>query len=47
VAPAALLARTLSNARLETFKGCGYMAPATHPEPVNAAIERFLDEVSG
>lgn len=43
-APAALLARTLPDARLETFAGLGHMGPVTHPEPVNARIERFLLE---
>jgi pimeloyl-ACP methyl ester carboxylesterase len=35
----------LPNVRVEEFDGVGHMGPITHPEPINAAIERFLDEV--
>ena len=44
-APAALLSTTIPDARLEIFEGLGHMAPLTHPEIINARIERFLDEV--
>jgi pimeloyl-ACP methyl ester carboxylesterase len=43
-APAALLARTLPDARLEILAGLGHMGPVTHPDPVNARLERFLLE---
>jgi pimeloyl-ACP methyl ester carboxylesterase len=46
-APAALLSRTMSGARTEIFEGLGHMAPATHPDLVNAWIEQFLDEAGG
>jgi pimeloyl-ACP methyl ester carboxylesterase len=35
----------LPHARVQEFDGVGHMGPITHPEPINAAIERFLDDV--
>jgi pimeloyl-ACP methyl ester carboxylesterase len=43
---AELLMRTLPNAQRTTFANLGHMGPVTHPEPVNAEIERFLQEVA-
>jgi pimeloyl-ACP methyl ester carboxylesterase len=37
----------LPAARVVEFPGLGHMAPITHPDPVNAEIARFLDEVHG
>ena len=39
---ARLLAPVLPNVEVIDFKGLGHMGPVTHPEPVNAAIARFL-----
>jgi pimeloyl-ACP methyl ester carboxylesterase len=36
----------LANATTEQLEGLGHMAPVSHPQPVNAAIERFLAGVS-
>jgi pimeloyl-ACP methyl ester carboxylesterase len=35
----------LPHARVQEFDAVGHMGPITHPEPINAAIERFLDDV--
>jgi pimeloyl-ACP methyl ester carboxylesterase len=35
----------LPHTRVLEFDGVGHMGPITHPEPINAAIGRFLDEV--
>jgi pimeloyl-ACP methyl ester carboxylesterase len=40
---ARLLAKTLPRVTSVEVSGAGHMAPLTHPEPVNALIERFLD----
>jgi pimeloyl-ACP methyl ester carboxylesterase len=37
----------LPNATTIELPGLGHMAPVSQPQPVNAAIERFLDGVSG
>jgi pimeloyl-ACP methyl ester carboxylesterase len=37
----------LPNATTIELPDLGHMAPVSHPQPVNAAIERFLDQVSG
>lgn len=37
----------LPNATTIELPDLGHMAPVSHPQPVNAAIERFLDDVSG
>jgi len=42
---ARLLTRALPRAEVVEFDGLGHMGPITHPEPVNAAIERFLQSV--
>jgi pimeloyl-ACP methyl ester carboxylesterase len=39
-----LLARALPRVRVVEFPGLGHMGPITHPETVNAAIARFLEE---
>ena len=41
-----LLAGALPDARRVDLPGLGHMGPVTHPEPVNAEIERFLQEVA-
>jgi pimeloyl-ACP methyl ester carboxylesterase len=41
-AVARLLAGMLPRVRVEALEGAGHMAPVTHPERVNALIERFL-----
>ncbi len=38
------LARALPRSHRQQFHGLGHMAPVTHPEAVNAAIESFLGE---
>jgi pimeloyl-ACP methyl ester carboxylesterase len=38
-----LLASALPQVQVLEFPGLGHMGPVTHPEPVNAAIEAFLD----
>ncbi|HEX7889558.1 MAG TPA: alpha/beta hydrolase [Ramlibacter sp.] len=43
---AELLLRTLPNARGVEFTSLGHMAPVTDPDPINAEIARFLDEVA-
>jgi pimeloyl-ACP methyl ester carboxylesterase len=40
---ARLLASALPQVQVVEFPGLGHMGPVTHPEPVNAAIETFLD----
>jgi pimeloyl-ACP methyl ester carboxylesterase len=40
-----LLTRTLPQVQVVEFKGLGHMAPVTHPEPVNEAISRFLEQL--
>ena len=40
---ARLLAKTLPRVTWVEMSGAGHMAPLTHPERVNALIERFLD----
>jgi pimeloyl-ACP methyl ester carboxylesterase len=42
-AVARLLAQALPHVQTIEFEGLGHMGPITHPEPVNAAIERFLN----
>jgi pimeloyl-ACP methyl ester carboxylesterase len=42
---ARLLTPTLPNVEVIEFKGCGHMAPVTHPELVNQAIARFLERL--
>lgn len=44
---ATLLAPALPRVELLEFAGVGHMGPVTHPDRVNAAIERFLDRVVG
>ena len=41
-AVARLLAGVLPRVRVEEIGGAGHMAPVTHPQQVNALIERFL-----
>jgi pimeloyl-ACP methyl ester carboxylesterase len=36
------MAKSIPNARLETIRGAGHMAPMEQPEQVNQAIERFM-----
>lgn len=43
---AELLTDALPKARRVDLPGLGHMAPVTHPDPVNAEIERFLQEVA-
>lgn len=40
------MASRLPDAELVTVAGAGHAANLTHPEPVNAAIERFLDALA-
>ena len=40
---ARLLTKTLPRATSVEVSGAGHMAPLTHPERVNALIERFLE----
>ena len=42
---ARLLAATLPRVEVQEFPELGHMGPVTHPEPVNAAIARFLERV--
>ena len=42
---AEVLLCSLPKVRPLEFPGLGHMAPVTHPEPLNAAIERFLLDV--
>jgi len=42
---ARLLTAALPRVEVMAFEGLGHMGPITHPEPVNAAIERFLRRV--
>jgi pimeloyl-ACP methyl ester carboxylesterase len=44
-AVARLLAATLPRAELQEFPELGHMGPVTDPEPVNAAIARFLERL--
>lgn len=44
---ARLLAIALPRVELVEFDDLGHMGPITHPDPVNEAIARFLDEQSG
>jgi pimeloyl-ACP methyl ester carboxylesterase len=39
---ARVLTKTLPRVTVQELKGVGHMAPVTHPELVNAAIESFL-----
>lgn len=41
-----LLSATLPQVRRVRFDQLGHMAPVTHPDPVNAEIARFLDEIA-
>ena len=43
---ARLLTRTLPDVTVVELAGVGHMGPVTHPEKINAEIERFLDRVS-
>jgi pimeloyl-ACP methyl ester carboxylesterase len=40
------LAPPLPRARVVTLEGIGHMGPITHPDVVNQAVARFLDDVS-
>jgi len=42
---ARLLTRVLPRVEVVEFAGLGHMAPVTHPEPVNQAIARFLEQI--
>jgi pimeloyl-ACP methyl ester carboxylesterase len=44
-APARVLQPVLRQCQTVEFRGLGHMGPLTHPEPVNAAIEAFLDRL--
>ena len=44
-AVARLLTRTLPRVTAVEIEGVGHMAPVTHPERVNALIERHLERV--
>jgi pimeloyl-ACP methyl ester carboxylesterase len=46
-AVASLLAPALPRGELRELDGMGHMGPVTHPDRVNAAIERFLDRTLG
>jgi pimeloyl-ACP methyl ester carboxylesterase len=39
-----LLMRALPRVQVVEFSGVGHMGPITHPEPVNEAISRFLEQ---
>jgi pimeloyl-ACP methyl ester carboxylesterase len=41
---ARILTRALPRVEVLEFDDLGHMAPITHPEPVNAAISRFLEQ---
>jgi len=43
-AVATRLARLLPKVQVQEMEGLGHMGPVTHPEPVNAAIARFLEQ---
>jgi pimeloyl-ACP methyl ester carboxylesterase len=43
LAVARLLTAVLPRVRIEEIEGVGHMAPVTHPDTVNALIERFLE----
>jgi pimeloyl-ACP methyl ester carboxylesterase len=43
---ARLLTRTLPRVTTLEVEGVGHMGPVTHPERVNALIERFLERAS-
>ena len=45
-AVARVLVPALRKVRVVQLEGLGHMGPVTHPELVNAAIARFLDDVS-
>jgi pimeloyl-ACP methyl ester carboxylesterase len=40
---ARLLTKALPRVEVLEFEKLGHMGPVTHPEPVNKAIERFLE----
>jgi pimeloyl-ACP methyl ester carboxylesterase len=42
---ARLLAPALPRVEVIEFKGLGHMGPVTHPEPVNWAIARFIEDL--
>jgi pimeloyl-ACP methyl ester carboxylesterase len=42
---ARILTKVLPQVEVVEFEGLGHMAPVTHPEPVNAAIARFLERL--
>jgi pimeloyl-ACP methyl ester carboxylesterase len=44
LAVARLLTRTLPRVEVLAFEGLGHMGPVTHPDLVNPAIVRFLDQ---
>jgi pimeloyl-ACP methyl ester carboxylesterase len=44
-AVARLVAGVLPRVRVEEIDGAGHMAPVTHPQQINAFIERFLADV--
>jgi pimeloyl-ACP methyl ester carboxylesterase len=44
-AVARVLLPVLRRAKRVEFAGLGHMAPVTHPEVINAEIEKFLTEV--
>lgn len=44
---ARLLTRTLPRVEVIEFDGLGHMGPVTHPDVVNKAISRFLDDRPG
>ena len=46
-AVANLLAPALARGEWQELDGVGHMGPVTHPDRVNAAIERFLDRTLG
>jgi pimeloyl-ACP methyl ester carboxylesterase len=41
---ARLLTRTLPRVEVIEFEGLGHMGPVTHPDVVNGAISRFLEQ---
>lgn len=41
---ARLLAKTLPRVEVVEFEGLGHMGPVTHPEVVNEAVSRFLEQ---
>ncbi len=41
-----ILQQVLPRVQVQEFEGLGHMGPVTHPAPVNAAIQRFLETLA-